>query len=227
MVLLSCFFLLPWGFPARRLRLVWKEPRIEGKVYLAWNSRETPIWSENFCGFLKIFLANLFMKSSSGCIVVGLLKVDIIWQNPDLGGLWAAHNFLSLEKNRRSLPTPSTQLKPGQFLFPRSCYYTTLVFPRKNGFVKISAAFPPVSPGRTSDGQKNSGFFFFGVDDHRFPFLFFLFLGCEDKKNTGATATFGWRRRGKRVLSSSEKRGRKRPGKGFDKEHKLGSAEKH
>ncbi len=114
------------------------------------------------------------MNYFGDCVaVVGLFEIGIKWQFLNLGGLWAAHNFLSLEKNRMPLPlTPSTQLKPGQFLFPRSCCYTTLVFPRKNGFVKISAAFPPVSPGRTSDGQKNSGVFF----RSRRPSLSFSFL---------------------------------------------------
>ncbi len=166
------------------------------------------------------------MNSFGDCVVVvGLFEIGIKWQISNLGGLWAAHNFLSLEKNRMPLPPtpPSTQLKPGQFLFPRSCCYTTLVFPRRNGFVQ---PFLLSLQGGLPTDKRKAGFFF-GVDDHRVPFLFFLFLGCEDKKNTGATATFGWRRRGKRVLSSSEKRGRKRPGKGFDKEHKLGSAEKH
>ena len=58
------------------------------------------------------------MNYFGDCVaVVGLFEIGIKWQFLNLGGLWAAHNFLSLEKNRMPLPlTPSTQLKPGQFL---------------------------------------------------------------------------------------------------------------
>ncbi len=184
MVLLSCFFLLPWGFPARRLCLVWKEP---GREKFIWHEirGKRQFGAKTFAGFLKIFLANWFMNYFGDCVVVvGLFEIGIKWQISNLGGLWAAHNFLSLEKNRRPLPPtpPSTQLKPGQFLFPRSFYYTTLVFPRRNGFVKISAAFPPVSPGRTSGGQKNSGFFFSESTTIAFPFFSFFFSDARTKK---------------------------------------------
>ena len=98
------------------------------------------------------------MNSFGDCVVVvGLFEIGIKWQISNLGGLWAAHNFLSLEKNRMPLPPtpPSTQLKPGQFLSELLLHNSR--FPTEKW---VCAAFPPVSPGRTSDGQKKSGVFF-------------------------------------------------------------------